>query len=209
MTTFYLVRHGKTELNLASRFQGGIIDSPLLPVGIEQAIQAGKHLAPIHFDFVAVSTQKRAVDTANYIIKENEHLNELTVRYYDGLRELKFGEREGTEIDVTDEQTNFLRTQPHLYDPTLFGGETLDELAERTDAIIEQLCEEYPDGTVLLVAHGVVLITLINRLSGKDKAQWREGGPLENTSISIVEQNALEDRFVIKSFNDISYRTHQ
>lgn len=208
MTTFYLVRHGKTELNLASCFQGGMIDSPLLPVGIEQATQAGKYLADVHFDFVAVSTQKRAMDTANYIIKENSHLDGLTVSYYDGLRELKFGEREGTEIDVTDEQTNYLRTQPHLYDPSLFFGETLDQLAERNDTVIKQLCKKYPNGTILLVAHGVVLITLINRLTGKNKSQWREGGPLENTSISIVEQHSIEKTFTIKRFNDISYRTH-
>lgn len=208
MTTFYLIRHGKTELNLASRFQGGSIDSPLLPIGIEQAIQAGKHLANIRFDFVAVSIQKRAVDTANYIIKESKHLDGLTVKYFAGLRELKFGAKEGTEIDVTDTQTNYLRTQPHLYDPTSFDGETLDQLAERTDTVIEQLCKEYPDGTVLLVAHGVVLITLINRLNGKDKSRWREGGPLENTSISIVEKDKFGERFIIKSFNDISYRMH-
>lgn len=208
MTTFYLVRHGKTNLNLASCFQGGSSDSPLLPLGIEQAIQAGKHLSSIHFDFVAVSTQKRAIDTANYIIKENNHLDGLTVRYYDGLRELKFGEREGTEIDLSDEQTNYLRTKPHLYDPTLFGGETLDQLAKRTDVVIEQLCKKYPKGTILVVAHGVVLITLINRLNGKDKSRWREGGPLDNTSISIVEQNLLEGRFIIKKFNDSSYHAH-
>ena len=31
----YFVRHGKTEWNLASRFQGGHGDSPLLPQSLE------------------------------------------------------------------------------------------------------------------------------------------------------------------------------
>ena len=207
MTTFYLVRHGKTELNLDSRFQGGEIDSPLLQIGIEQAIQAGKYLATVKFDFVAVSTQKRAIDTANYIITQNKYLNRLTLRYYEELKELKFGEREGMKIDLTDKQTNYLRTQPHLYNPTLFNGETLDQLAERTNQVIGQLCREYPNGTILLVAHGVVLITLINRLSGKEKARWREKGPLENTSISIVELNSLNDQLAIKCFNDVTYQS--
>lgn len=206
MTTFYFLRHGKTELNIASRFQGGGIDSPLLPVGIDQATQAGKYLADLSFDLVAVSTQKRAIDTSSYIIKENKHLNGLTVRYYDGLRELYFGEREGIEIDELDKQTNYLRKEPHLYDPSSFNGETLEQLADRTDEIIKQLCLAYPEGTILLVAHGVLLITLINRLSGKDKSQWREGGPLENTSISVVTHDAMDDVFTVEKFNDISYQ---
>ncbi|MFD1901666.1 histidine phosphatase family protein [Enterococcus termitis] len=171
MTTFYLVRHGKTELNLSLRFQGGEIDSPLLPIGIEQAIQAGRYLSDVRFDAVAVSTQKRAMDTANYILKENNHLDGLTVRYQDKLREIKFGKREGAEIDHTDEQTAYLRQLPDLYDPTAFGGETIDSLVSRSTETIEKLSEEFPEGTILIVAHGVLLITLINSLIGKEKYQ--------------------------------------
>jgi broad specificity phosphatase PhoE len=204
MTTFYLVRHGKTELNLSLRFQGGAIDSPLLPIGIEQAIQAGRYLSDVHFDAVAVSTQKRAMDTANYILKENNHLDGLTVRYQDKLREIKFGKREGAEIDHTDEQTAYLRQRPDLYDPTAFGGETIDSLVSRSTETIEKLSEEFPEGTILIVAHGVLLITLINSLIGKEKAKWREGGPLANTSVTIVEK---ADDYKLISFNDISYQT--
>ncbi|GGC99664.1 histidine phosphatase family protein [Enterococcus wangshanyuanii] len=204
MTTFYFVRHGKTELNLSLRFQGGEIDSPLLPIGIEQAIQAGRYLSDVSFDLAAVSTQKRAMDTANYILKENKYLDGLTLRYQDKLREIKFGKREGAEIDHTDEQTSYLRQRPDLYDPSNFGGETIDSLVSRSTETIEKLSEEFPDGTILIVAHGVLLITLINSLIGKPKANWREGGPLANTSITIVEKT---DQYRLKTFNDISYQT--
>ncbi|MEI5994489.1 histidine phosphatase family protein [Candidatus Enterococcus mansonii] len=207
MTTFYFVRHGKTELNLSLRFQGGEIDSPLLPVGIEQAIQAGRYLSDVSFDTVAVSTQKRAMDTANYILKENNFLDGLTIQYYDHLRELRFGKREGTEIDHTDEQTDYLRHRPDLYDPTAFGGETIDSLVTRSTETIEKLSQAYPKGKVLVVAHGVLLITLINSLIGKEKANWREGGPLANTSITIVEKTANSDNYMLKTFNDISYQS--
>ncbi|MGX7245476.1 histidine phosphatase family protein [Enterococcus quebecensis] len=204
MTTFYFVRHGKTELNLSLKFQGGDIDSPLLPIGIEQAIQAGRYLCDISFDAIAVSTQKRAMDTANYILKENNYLDKLTLQYYDSLREIKFGKREGTEINHADEQTAHLRQRPDLYDPTAFGGETIDSLVTRSTETIEKISEEYPDGKVLIVAHGVLLITLINSLIGKEKANWREGGPLANTSITIVEK---KNKYTLTSFNDISYQT--
>lgn len=204
MTTFYFVRHGKTELNLSLRFQGGEIDSPLLPIGIEQAIQAGRYLSDVRFDLAAVSTQKRAMDTANYILKENKYLDGLTIRYQDKLREIKFGKREGAEIDHTDEQTSYLRQRPDLYDPSSFGGETIDSLVSRSTETIEKLSEEFPDGTILIVAHGVLLITLINSLIGKPKANWREGGPLANTSITIIEKT---DQYHLRTFNDISYQT--
>jgi len=206
MTTFYLVRHGKTELNLDLRFQGGEIDSPLLTVGIEQAIQAGKYLADVSFDHVAISTQKRAIDTANYMIKENHYLDGLNVQYYDSLRELKFGEREGIIIDKEDEQTSYLRHQLDLYDPSSFKGETIDSLAQRSDQVIMDLCEKYPEGKILLVAHGVLLITLINRLNGEEKAQWRKGGPLSNTSITILEKKNNQASVDLKVFNDTTYQ---
>lgn len=207
MTTFYFVRHGKTELNLSLRFQGGDIDSPLLPIGIEQAIQAGRYLCDRSFDVAAVSTQKRAMDTANYILKENNFLDGLTVQYQDSLREIKFGKREGTEIDPTDEQTDHLRQRPDLYDPTTFGGETIASLVSRSAQTIEKLSQDYPDGNVLIVAHGVLLITLINALIGKEKAKWREGGPLANTSITILEKETNQEHYTIKSFNDVSYQS--
>lgn len=206
MTTFYFIRHGKTELNLGARFQGGDIDSPLLSVGTEQAVQAGKQLSEIAFDFAAVSTQKRAMDTAHYILAENQHLDGLTVYYSDGLRELKFGQREGLEIDLTEEQTVYLRERPDLYDPSAFGGETINHLVARSTAVIAEIHERYPNGNVLVVAHGVLLITLINVLLGKEKAAWREGGPLGNTSITILEKVATEPVGQLKIFNDTSYQ---
>lgn len=206
MTIFYFVRHGKTELNLDSRFQGGEIDSPLLPVGIEQAIQAGKQLSTVAFDFAAVSTQKRAIDTANYILKENHYLDGLTVNYSDALKELKFGQREGLEIDFADEQTTYLRERPDLYDPSTFDGETMDDLVARSTAVITALHASYPEGKVLIVAHGVWLITLINVLLGKEKAEWRTGGPLGNTSITIMEKMVADPTYRLKVFNDTSYQ---
>ncbi|XBG78820.1 phosphoglycerate mutase family protein [Enterococcus cecorum] len=36
MTRFYFLRHGITEINEQRRFNGGRVDSPLTPEGIEQ-----------------------------------------------------------------------------------------------------------------------------------------------------------------------------
>lgn len=205
MTMFYLVRHGKTQFNNENRFQGGTVDSPLLPSGIEQAIQLGKFLKEVAFDEVAVSTQLRAMDTAQYIIKENQHINALTVRYYDALREISFGQKDGQPVEPTLPQTVYLRTQPHLYDANPFPeGETFAQLSARALQMIETLEAQYPKGRVLIVAHGVLLITLINRLLGKEKAQWRTGGPLQNTSITQIDKQGQAINMLL--FNDTSYQ---
>lgn len=206
MTTFYFIRHGKTELNVQLKFQGGEIDSPLLGQSIDQATQTGKYLSDCKFDFVAISTQKRAIDTANYILGENKYLAGLTTRYYDELREINFGIREGTNIDDLDEQTTYLKYQPHLYNPTYFHGETIDHLVLRGKKVIEEMSQMYPEGTILVVSHGVLLITLINALVGKEKKYFREGGPLENTSVTIVQKSIPNNQYTIKKFNAIHYQ---
>lgn len=204
MATFYFVRHGKTELNVLNCFQGSGIDSPLLPEGIEQAGQLGRHLSQVAFEAVAVSTQKRAMDTATFVLAENLHLDGLSVSYHDGLREIGFGEKEGIVVDLENEQTQLLRTRPDLYDPTEFSGETYDELVARSIPVIDRLAEEHPKGNVLVVAHGVLLIVLINYLTGKEKKDWRQNSPLENTSLTVLNKHA--DSWELERFNDISYQ---
>ena len=204
MTTFYFVRHGKTELNKGNCFQGGGIDSPLLPEGVQQARELGRYLSDTLFDTAVVSTQKRAMGTANYLLTENRQLNGLTLGYHDGLRELGFGEREGQKVDLSDPQTIYLREQPHLYDPSAFNGETYDALLSRSLSVIERLEAAYPQGNVLVVAHGVVLLVLINYLMGEEKSGWRKNGPLDNTSLTVLQKTAAGTR--LQRFNDTAYR---
>lgn len=206
MTTFYFIRHGKTELNLQDCFQGGGIDSPLLEEGVQQAGLLGQYLAETAFDYVAVSTQKRAIDTANHILRENQHLNRLSVAYYDELREICFGEREGQVIDRDEQETYYLQHRPDLYSPQKFGGEEIDSVVARGKKVLQELGEAYPEGKILIVAHGTFLILLINSLLKKDKSEWRKGGPLANTSISILTSDSKQENFELKLFNDTSYQ---
>ena len=65
----YLVRHGKTVWNIEGRLQGSG-DSPLVEEGIEGAKKAGKALQHVPFSAAYSSMQKRAQDTANFILAE-------------------------------------------------------------------------------------------------------------------------------------------
>ncbi|VTR29351.1 phosphoglycerate mutase [Actinobacillus pleuropneumoniae] len=91
----YLVRHGKTVWNLEGRLQGSG-DSPLVEEGIEGAKKVGRALKAVKFAAAYSSMQKRAQDTANYILAENNDKNIPHFHHF-GLNEFDFGLWEGTK----------------------------------------------------------------------------------------------------------------
>jgi probable phosphoglycerate mutase len=56
----FFLRHGKTEWNLESRYQGAGGDSPLLPQSYEEIKQAAVYLKQFQFAHVYASPIKRA-----------------------------------------------------------------------------------------------------------------------------------------------------
>lgn len=98
---FYLIRHGQTEYNVQRRLQGGS-DSPLTPVGIQQARNVGHALRKIIGDaggwILESSPLPRARATAEIV---REMLDPaLPLRVDDRLREVSLGSWEG----LTDEE---------------------------------------------------------------------------------------------------------
>ncbi|CAD5901659.1 Phosphoglycerate mutase [Carnobacterium maltaromaticum] len=206
MAKLYFVRHGKTEWNLEGRFQGGFGDSALLDEAIEAAKETGKRLSEISFAHVYTSPQKRAKDTAEYIIEENR-LN-LPLTEVDGLREIGFGDWEGQPFSYAEENhleayIN-LKAHPEKYDPSAFNGETYEELIERSQNVIEKAVAKHPGKDLLFVAHGVTLLTIMHTLLGKETGDIRSKGLLGNTSISILETDGRNGYSVV-SWNDTTH----
>jgi Fructose-2,6-bisphosphatase len=56
----YFVRHGKTEWNLAGKYQGGHGDSPLLPESLHDIGLLAKRLADVEIDHMYASPLPRA-----------------------------------------------------------------------------------------------------------------------------------------------------
>ncbi|MFD2882332.1 histidine phosphatase family protein [Paenibacillus rhizoplanae] len=54
-TTVYITRHGQTEWNVQKRMQGHQ-DSPLTPLGVQQAEWLSKSLLDVHLDAVYASS---------------------------------------------------------------------------------------------------------------------------------------------------------
>ena len=70
MTTIYFIRHGKTEWNLAARYQGAHGDSPLLEVSHQDIRSLAASLAGVKFIHAYTSPLKRARQTAEELIAQ-------------------------------------------------------------------------------------------------------------------------------------------
>lgn len=150
-----LIRHGQTNWNLEQRFQGQS-DIPLNETGRKQAQALAEQLAAEPFDAVYSSDLQRATETADIIRKSGFQPDAR-------LREVNFGDWEGLTYDEIKskhpdtlaawESDIFKNAPPH--------GETLEGLAIRVQSMLDELREKHDDQTVLIVAHGGVLQTLI------------------------------------------------
>jgi broad specificity phosphatase PhoE len=95
----YLVRHGQTEFNRIGRLQGHV-DSPLTPLGVDQAQRIGALLKTLIDDpadwLIEASSLGRTAHTARLIAAE---LGAQDVVLEDRLREVSMGSWDGLTIE--------------------------------------------------------------------------------------------------------------
>jgi probable phosphoglycerate mutase len=154
MGELILVRHGETEWSRAGKHTGRT-DIPLIPSGEA----AAKALAPLlsRRDIVAVFTSpaRRAVATAAFAGLSN-------AQPQPDLWEWDYGGYEGLTTSQIQE------TRPGWYlwrDGVIPGdaahpGETIEQVAQRTERVLARATPLLADGDVALVAHGHVLRVL-------------------------------------------------
>ena len=107
----FLVRHGETEWNKQNRLQGNQ-DSSLTSKGIQQALRVKRSLRQHTIDLAFVSPLKRARDTLQLILKDEDIEAEVS----NGLREINLGPWEGkirseTRISHPEEYKAFWNKQ--------------------------------------------------------------------------------------------------
>lgn len=166
----YFVRHGRTQFNLEHRFQGGDSDSPLVESGILGGKAAGKRLQAVQFEAVYSSPQKRAFDTAQYIVEANQWQPDIQVE--PRLREMRFGRWDGLlEAEAEPKtQVDMLINHPERYQPELAGqGETYADFVARTTAAVHDAVAQagvQSDKPLLMVSHGLVTTMTIQASCG-------------------------------------------
>ncbi|MEJ6400782.1 histidine phosphatase family protein [Nicoliella lavandulae] len=209
MVKIYFIRHGKTEWNLESRYQGAGGDSPLLKTSYSEMDQLAKALKHIKFEHVFASPIKRARITAQHVRSQLDFIPEISL--WNRLEEFHLGKMEGQKfMDVKaqfpEQFTNF-REHPEKYDNHEIGGENFQEVIDRMTPAVKLIARDYPnpDQNVMVVSHGAALNALINSLLNEPLADLRKRGGLSNTSTTILETVDQGQTFKLIKWNDTDY----
>lgn len=211
MTRIFFVRHGKTEWNLESRYQGAGGDSPLLSESYNEMALLSKHFETVTFSHVYASPIKRARITAERIDRKLKGHPKISL--FSRLEEFHLGKMEGMKFDdvkhqYPDQFENF-RNHPDRYDPTAIGGESYLDVIKRMTPAIDVIVRNNPEDNVMVVSHGAALNAEINYLLGAKLADLRKRGGLANTSTTILDSQDGGRAFSLVKRNDTSYLNKQ
>lgn len=158
----YLVRHGETDWNQASRIQGQT-DTPLNHHGMEQARKLAEKLEQedLKIRHIYSSPQQRACETAR-IIGERLSISPIMHR---GLEEMCMGKWEGytwkqVREKFPQEYDNWYTNRRYQVTP---AGESYQQLLERLLPALGDILEKETENT-LIVTHSAVIMTLMSYL---------------------------------------------
>lgn len=215
----YLIRHGQTEWNIKDQMQGSK-NSPLTNQGILGAKITGEYLKDVSFMQAYSSTQQRAIETRDYILRENDltkkHITIPTVELAD-LCEMDFGVWEGQSVPrLKAEVPEFMTylTDPANFDSSVNQGESYLDVLKRMQNALQTIVHNSPKdtGNILVVSHGTVLRLLLCVLNGGNWHLHRDENHFPrilNTSISKVnyqqENNSSKGIFTVEFFNQVNH----
>ena len=206
MTRIFFIRHGKTEWNLDSKYQGAHGDSPLLPQSYQEIKLLAQSLASTNIAHVFASPLPRAKTTAKKLIEALNRPIPLTID--ERLIEFNLGKMEGMKFSAVAEKwpavlDNF-RHHPDKYDPSIVNSESFESVIKRMSAAVHDYVKEYPDQNVVVVSHGAALNAAMNGLLGMPMAHLKDRGGLSNTSTTVL-RTVDGQKFELEKWNDTSY----
>jgi len=198
MTEIILVRHGKTEWNVAETFRGRI-DIELNETGIKQAELLAEYLSDVKIETIYSSPLKRALKTAELIA--NYH--QLEVKIAPGLIDFDYGKWQGLPHQEVKDKYKELYTE-WISSPdqvTIPDGESLNDVRQRAIGVVDEVIAKYK-GTVVLVSHRVVNKVLICALLGLDNSHFWN---IRQDTCGITTFTYEDERFILTEHNDTSY----
>jgi len=183
--TLYLLRHGETAWTLSGQHTG-VTDLPLGEAGQAQALRLKNKLQTISFAKIFSSPRKRALQSAE-LSGFQPQIEPLAVEW-------DYGNYEG----LTSQE--IWKKDPHweLFKDGAPGGESLSQITERADLLLNKLMHE--KGTIALFSHGHFSRVLAARWIGLS-SEWGRHFALGVASISILgyERNGR----VIRLWNEL------
>lgn len=199
-TRLLLLRHGETALNQERRYSGRG-DTPLTPVGEQQAARAAERLSGMPgIAAVLTSPLRRAVQTASVVAEAVG----VPLIQRPRLIETDFGAWEGLTFDEARAR------DPELHQRWLGsedvappGGESFRMVGERIDAELAAIQAEYPAETVVVVSHVTpIKLFLRSALQGGPSILYRLH--LDAGSLSIVDFYP-DGGAAVRLVNDVSH----
>ena len=157
-TALLLIRHGQSTWNLEHRWQGQA-DPPLSDHGRHQAFVAASRLGAV--DVIVSSPQVRALETAAII---SEQIGVGPVQSVDGLRERDIGIWSGLTTSEIEEGWPGWIDSAQRPD----GWESDDDVLARVLDALGAVVEALSGGTLLVVCHGGVIVTIEDHLTVRD-----------------------------------------
>jgi broad specificity phosphatase PhoE len=160
MTTFYLIRHGNTEVG--DRIVGRRKGVHLSRTGREQADDLARRLESIRFSAVFCSPRERTQETALPFARGHG----LAVSVLEALDEIEFGEWTDMTFEALERMREWKLFHTFRSATRPPGGELMIEVQTRMVAAVERLRRQFPGGAVALVSHGDPLRCVISYYAG-------------------------------------------
>jgi len=192
----YLVRHGRTALNVNDAFRGRL-PIELDETGNRQVALLGEHLKGLEIEAIYSGPLNRTLATARAIAP---HHPGLEVQVSAGLNDLDFGEwagrsREDVQRLYPSAADAWLNHPEQIRIP---GGETLAEARARAMSMVSEVVARRA-GTVVLVTHNAMINVLCCALLGLDESHFWSFR-VDPASLTIFGHE--RGRFVLKRLND-------
>ncbi|GBF78709.1 histidine phosphatase family protein [Aphanothece sacrum] len=198
-----LVRHGETQWNRESRFQG-IRDIPLNENGKAQGQKAADFLKDIPLNFGVSSPLLRPKETAEIILQYHP---EITLDLQPQLQEICHGLWEGKlETEIENDFPGLLQQWKDAPETVQMPeGENLQQVWDRAIACWQELVKKYSDlndsAIGIVVAHDAINKVILCYLLGLEPANFwniKQG----NGGVSVIDYpNGIDSSPVLQAIN--------
>ena len=199
-TNVLLIRHGQSLGNAEGRF-GGHTDTPLSPLGRQEAEATAQALASEPFSAIYCSDLPRAIETATPLAR----LAGIELQTAEGFRERSVGVMEGlTFEEAAAQHPEQYRALLHRdFDHVLAGGESYRQTLDRASRKLDEVIEENKGGRIAIFTHTGTICILVLHLMGALDAPELKPVWIASRNCGISRFELRDDGFVrVVAIND-------
>ena len=201
MTLLYFARHGETDDNARSVFQGQT-GKGLNGRGRAQARRLAERMHKARVTSIFASDLERAVETARLVSVACGGVEPTLDRE---LREVDVGTWSGkSHEEIAELYPDEWAAWSAGLDLRRGGGETYAELAERVERAVLRIAASGAHDPVLVVSHGGAIKSYVARILGVGPEGLRALAGVGNAGLTIIERDS-QGRVRLHAWNDTAH----